>query len=331
MKLKTLIENDQQVSERPMNFIQKGINKLGAKVLPGSFGAKMQGKLDTGNVANQLYKDYFTYLGRIRQDASTENLLSFLKSKGVDREIDVNKAIGGIQEAVLSRGQLGKIFTKVAAALAGAPQGSSEQPASGTAPAQQAQEPAAASSQSSAEPAAPQQAAPQAQQPAQGGFGQTVKTAIGKAWNATKNAVQQPDAPQQTAPQAQQPAAPQQTQQPAQSGIQLDPGSQGGFKKSIAPQQAKQQPDWAKKRAQKWNNIAMAKKGIHTITPPGTKINEEILAKITEAAYTGKPITRELYAAAIKMLRENNTTFKEIGIRVLLRESTKNTVKLQKI
>lgn len=294
MKIDNLLENEQQVSERPMGFVKQGLTKLGAKVLPGSYGAKMQGKLDTGHVANKMYKDYFTYLGRINQNASTENLAAFLKSNGIDKEIDINKVIG-IQEAALSRGQLNKIFSNLAAALAGAPQGGNQ---SGVAP-------------------------QQAQQPAKGSFGQTVKTAIGKAWNATKNAVQPAPQQQPTEPQGQQPAP--------QSGVQLDPGSQGGFKKSIAPQATKQQPTWSQKRDQKWKNIAMSKKGIHTITPPGTKINEEILAKITEAAYTGKPITRELYAAAVKMLKENDTTFKEIGIKVLLRESTKHTVKLQKI
>jgi hypothetical protein len=85
-------ESDAQLDEKPMGMVQKGIASLGAK-LPGSLGAKAQGKLDTGMVANQLYKEFATFLGRTGQQATDVSLRAFLQQKGAHREIDIDKIL----------------------------------------------------------------------------------------------------------------------------------------------------------------------------------------------------------------------------------------------
>ena len=206
MKLReVLVENNQAVTERPMGLVKQGLTKLGAKVLPGSMGAKMQGTLDTGTVANKLYKDFATYLGRTGDQATDDSVRAFLQSKGADKEIDVEKIIGSnVSETVaLNRGALNKIFMQVAQGLAKSSAGGSAAPAAGksTAPA-------------SSTPSAPPGSVPSAQpgvaaaQPAgtqPGGF----KKAVGQAWNAAKSAV--------TATQAKPAASPNAAAQPAAS------------------------------------------------------------------------------------------------------------------
>lgn len=311
--MKKQITNEQQVTERPMNILKKGIAKLGTK-LPGSYGAKMQGKLDTGTVANQLYKDYFTYLGRIGQKPDTENLKSFLKTKGADREIDIDAAVG-LSETPLGRSQLGKIFMNVAQKLASsgsAPTGGSDTAAT------------------SGDTAAAAQAAPQAKPSAMSRFGQTVKTAIGKAWDKTKT-----PAPQAAAPQGDIQVDPA-TQGGFKTAIlkpqaapQLDPGSQGGFKKSITPPAAgtKFEPAW-KKKAKTMSPVTRTS----TIKMPDTKFSEsKMLRALAKAIATGEGMPREQYFVATKILEHYGMNLKDLGIRVVLSESTKDVVKLKKI
>ena len=95
-----LIESNQQLDEIPAGMIGQGIKKLASKI-PGSIGAKAQGSYDTGRVANQLYKEFFTYLGRSNQQASDEALAAFLKSKGIDDEL-INKHVGNVAQQPVS-------------------------------------------------------------------------------------------------------------------------------------------------------------------------------------------------------------------------------------
>jgi len=92
-----LVESNQQIDEVPAGMIGQGIKKLASKI-PGSIGAKAQGSYDTGRVANQLYKEFYTYLGRSNQQASDESLAAFLKSKGIDDEL-INKHVGSAAPA----------------------------------------------------------------------------------------------------------------------------------------------------------------------------------------------------------------------------------------
>ena len=74
------------VVEAPMGLLKRaglGIKKM----VPGSAGHKAQGQLDTGRVANEWKKQYSVYLGRINQEPSTENLTAFLKQLGLDDDL----------------------------------------------------------------------------------------------------------------------------------------------------------------------------------------------------------------------------------------------------
>jgi hypothetical protein len=86
-----LLENE--VNEAPAGMIRQGINKL-TSFVPGSTGAKAQGTLDTGKVANKLYTDFFVYLGRTGNQATSDALRAFLSSKGIDDEL-INKHVPG--------------------------------------------------------------------------------------------------------------------------------------------------------------------------------------------------------------------------------------------
>lgn len=109
------------ISEAPMGML----NQLGQKVLskiPGSIGARAQGKLDTGKVANQWEKEFVTYLGRIGQkNPSTETLAGFLKTKGFSDE-DLKSVIGEsrfVYERVITNRELDSMILKAAQLAAG--------------------------------------------------------------------------------------------------------------------------------------------------------------------------------------------------------------------
>ena len=80
--------DEEVLDERPMGFIKGGLQKLGAKVLPGSFGSKMQGKVDTGKQANQLYSEFHTFLGRSGYESTDDALKAFLQQKGINVDVD---------------------------------------------------------------------------------------------------------------------------------------------------------------------------------------------------------------------------------------------------
>ena len=80
--------DEEVLDERPVGFIKGGLQKLGAKVLPGSLGAKMGGKVDTGKQANQLYQEYHTFLGRTGDPANSTSLKAFLQQKGINVDVD---------------------------------------------------------------------------------------------------------------------------------------------------------------------------------------------------------------------------------------------------
>ena len=77
---------DDVIVEAPMGMLKRaglGIKKM----VPGSAGHKAQGALETGKVANEWKKQYSVYLGRINQEPSTENLAAFLKQLGLDDDL----------------------------------------------------------------------------------------------------------------------------------------------------------------------------------------------------------------------------------------------------
>lgn len=79
MKLHELLtEGKKQVDEAPMGGLSGLANKAMAKM--GS--DKAAGKVDTGNIANQLSKEFNTYLGKTGREATKDAVIGFLQSKG---------------------------------------------------------------------------------------------------------------------------------------------------------------------------------------------------------------------------------------------------------
>ena len=73
-----LVENKKQVDEAPMGFLKTMGNKVA-----GAFGSgQAKGRLETGNIANQLKKEFDVYLGKTGDQPTGDLVLSFLKSKG---------------------------------------------------------------------------------------------------------------------------------------------------------------------------------------------------------------------------------------------------------
>jgi hypothetical protein len=77
MKITDLVEK--QLTEAPMGALKNIGNRAAA-----AFGSgKAQGRLETGQAANQLKKEFDQYLGKTGQEATGEMVLQFLKSKGI--------------------------------------------------------------------------------------------------------------------------------------------------------------------------------------------------------------------------------------------------------
>jgi hypothetical protein len=67
-----------KIDEAPMGML----NKFGNKVM-SKFGSRSAtGRLNTGNLANQIHGDWEEYLGATGEEASAETVIAFLKSKG---------------------------------------------------------------------------------------------------------------------------------------------------------------------------------------------------------------------------------------------------------
>jgi hypothetical protein len=371
-----LVEKKQVVSERPMGFIKQGLNKLGAKFLPGSFGAKAQGRLNTGTVANKLYKDFATYIGQTGYDSNSDAVKAFLKSQGTDKEIDVD-SIAGAPGTTLDRNGLNKVFMSVAQGLARSGGGGDPPPAGGgnNPPANNNPPAPPANNNPAAPPAPPNQRKTRTRNnpTAPPGTNPTADPGVAVAQGANTEpagvtATQQPG------------QAPGQTQQPAptvaQGATQDTPAPQPGA--PTQPQQAAPNTNFRKGKVekparntaatglktkptrdrtaynQKRRDQRAAKNATAQVAPMSTggqaKANfgaqpnlgaplpnyqrehtEEILRKIAIASVTGIPVTRDLYNAASRLMSENNTTLKYIGIKVDLKESTRHTVKLIKI
>ena len=148
--------NNQELDERPMGFIKGGLQKLGAKLLPGSYGARMQGKVETGQQANQLYKEFNIFLGKSGYQSTDDAVRAFIQQKNLNVNIDaILKQVAPVAESLdrilvlsgqnpkksineavaLSRGLLNKVFMQVAQQLSGGDKGepasSSDTPPSG--------------------------------------------------------------------------------------------------------------------------------------------------------------------------------------------------------
>jgi len=92
-----LTSDEEVLDERPMGFVKGGLQKLGAKMLPGSYGKQMQGKVQAGEKANQLYSDFHEFLGQTGYKSTDEALKAFLQQQGIN--IDVDKILKGVAPA----------------------------------------------------------------------------------------------------------------------------------------------------------------------------------------------------------------------------------------
>ena len=98
MNLKEILVESEPLTERPVGILKGLGQNIAAKVLPGSLGAKATGARDAGKVANQLYKEFFTFIGRTGDKPTNVSLAAFLKSLGVNDTI-IGKYTGSSQPA----------------------------------------------------------------------------------------------------------------------------------------------------------------------------------------------------------------------------------------
>jgi hypothetical protein len=80
-----------EITEAPIGNLKKSAMKFGAKAL-GAIGAKdtaanLRGKTNLAATANNLYRQFMTYLGtqnKAARDATTQDVIDFLDDKNVD-------------------------------------------------------------------------------------------------------------------------------------------------------------------------------------------------------------------------------------------------------
>lgn len=343
------------LNEAPMGILNRMAQKVVSKV-PGGIGAKAQGKLDTGKVANQWKKDYMTYLGRTGQKADTENLKAFLKTLGMaDQDTAAIVGESALIERPLSRGEIDKIILKAAQKGASQAGGGSGQAASKGAPAPSAPSGTAPASGGAAAPQADTaggeepQAAPPTAQPAPAKLslaqraGQAVKSLAGKA----ATAIGQKLAPAAGQP-AQAAASPAGSAAPAQqagsaapaqqaSGVTAQPGAKGagaGIDTYIN--------NWAKNinAANPQQKVALAKEVINFLkdrkgSPEGRRgaaMAKSVLKRskdptLQKMAQSGAfALERKMYAVANKLLEAIGLTWRDLGYRISITESTSDYV-----
>ena len=99
MKLyEVLLEDKKQVQEAPMGML----NTLGNKAMSKLGNARATGKLSTGSLANQLHKEFQTYLGKTGREATKDAVMGFLSSKGYPTQgaaTIINQALKGAANA----------------------------------------------------------------------------------------------------------------------------------------------------------------------------------------------------------------------------------------
>jgi multisubunit Na+/H+ antiporter MnhG subunit len=79
------INTSKTLTEAPLGFFSKMGNKAAAWAgdkMGADFGARASGKLETGQLANQLHKAFQFYLGQTGSQPTARAVLTFLQSKG---------------------------------------------------------------------------------------------------------------------------------------------------------------------------------------------------------------------------------------------------------
>lgn len=324
------------LNEAPMGILNRMAQKVVSKV-PGSIGAKAQGKLDTGKVANQWKNDYMRYLGQIGQKASTENLSQFLTKLGMkDAEKFVGESV--LIERPLTSSEIDKLIlaaAKLGAANAGGLAGGLSTSAAKAA----AGEPSDATSTSA--PAAEPEQSPTSQKEPQAGAGaapslaqragQAVKGLAGKAASAIGQKLS-PGAATAGAGKRIEPtvtgvAAP---QQPAAGATQA---------KAAGSNIDTYINNWAKNinaAASSQEKIALAKEVINFLkdrkgSPEGQRgaaMAKAVLKRsndprVQQMVKSGAfALERKLYAAVNTLLEATGLSWRDLGYRIAVTEST---------
>ena len=137
MKFIHILENiNSGLGEAPMGLIGRGIAKIGS-ALPGTMGNQYSGEMQVGKIANNLYYEFYRFLGQIGSKPTGNAIKQFLKTKNTDADISrflpaAPPSIGGLGSSgpdpanvPLSSGQVEKIFLGIVqdAARGGPPAG----------------------------------------------------------------------------------------------------------------------------------------------------------------------------------------------------------------
>lgn len=253
MKVYDIIAENSEINEAPMGILNKAGAKL-ASFVPGKIGAGAKGKLETGNLANQLRNEFYNYLGKVGEEPSVENITAFLQNKGYPTTA-ATKALSG-QGA--PRGPVSAPDPRVADAMTKTPDAELDQiaanPKNPTAQAAaqaekekrqstaatQPAKPAAATTKTPAEPATPQATAQPAQPAATPKTPEQIRIEKQKQAAAVAQGQMAPyskftPAPPEQPAQAAQPAATP-SQQPATPSFKMKTVAPSSVKYNISPQ-----------------------------------------------------------------------------------------------
>ena len=304
------------IVEAPMGILKRaglGIKKM----VPGSAGHKAQGQLDTGRVANEWKKQYLVYLGRINQQPSTENLTAFLKQLGLDDAL-VGSTVSEQMfiERALTKPEVDKLLLTAAQKAAAGSTSTGAQSAAG-APADDtatAAQPAAGTVSGAAKPGLLSRAA------------SAVKKAVGVSSPAAGAAKVEPTV---SVPGAAGPAAP---TAPAASSAAAPAKNLDSYVNNWA-----KSINAAKDQNQK---VALAKEIINVLkdrqgSPEASRaaaMAKATLKRQTEPAVrkiaqsSAFAMERRLYSIATRLLEATGLSWRDLGYRVLVTESTADHV-----
>lgn len=104
---------NEEIAEAPVGFVKQQMKKLGAGVtskIPGmgNISSRMQGGVEAGNVANNLYKLLFRHLGKSSDsidDINADYVANFLRTQGLNTyNLKGKTPLGksGVEQAILS-------------------------------------------------------------------------------------------------------------------------------------------------------------------------------------------------------------------------------------
>jgi hypothetical protein len=94
---------EQRIDEKPMGALSGIGNKIAAKFGSG----QATGRLETGNIANQLRKEFDVYIGKTGQEMDADSISQFLQSKGLPTDAVNSQASNTGQPAAQAQPKAG--------------------------------------------------------------------------------------------------------------------------------------------------------------------------------------------------------------------------------